>query len=111
MMYSKAIIDLIRETRRRVSSEKKPSIKLANPEVFDELNEIYHHTSDAILKALVKELFHLMGGDWPEKLKPTVQSSGRFYRGVEIPVADLKEKVQAPKQLPKRIYRGQAIPD
>jgi hypothetical protein len=110
-MYSKAIIDLIREARRRVSSEDKPSIKLANPEVFDELNLIYHRSNDAVLKALVKELFYLMGDGWPEKLAPVVKSSGKVYRGVAQKLDDSSEDDHKAKQVPKRIYRGQVIPD
>lgn len=69
MQYTKAIVDLIQEARRRAPSEDKPSIKLANPDVLFELLRLYQKSSDAIFKALVKEVFNLAGDPWPERLE------------------------------------------
>ena len=92
MNYSKAMIDLISEARRRASSEDKPSIKLANPDVLTELNKIYHKSNDTVLKAVIKETFNLAGEGWPEKL---VES-----------VAEDDEPTQGPRYITK-VYRGQ----
>jgi hypothetical protein len=95
MNYSKAMIDLITESRRRASSEDKPNIKLANPDVLSELNTIYHKSNDTVLKAIIKETFHLAGGRWPDRL-------------VESLVEEMAEEntVKKPRFITK-VYRGQ----
>jgi hypothetical protein len=117
MNYSKAMIDLISESRRRASSEDKPNIKLANPDVLTELKKIYHSSNDTVLKAIIKETFHLAGGHWPETLvenmadDDTVKESRfitKVYRGqtklIEVAPEDgIKKKKTA------RIYRGQVV--
>ena len=121
MQYTKAIVDLIQEARRRAPSEDKPSIKLANPDVLFELLRLYQNSSDAIFKALVKEVFHLAGDPWPERLeaKPDEKKGGseneapegyvvKVYRGQTV----LERKASKEKQQssrPKRMYRGQIV--
>lgn len=118
MNYSKAMIDLISEARRRASSEDKPSIKLANPDVLTELNKIYHGSTDTVLKAIIKETFHLAGDRWPDKLLEETdedeQAQGsrfitKVYRGqtqlIEVAADGLTEN----KPKTARIYRGQVV--
>lgn len=119
MNYSKAMIDLISESRRRASSEDKPSIKLANPDVLTELNKIYHKSDDTVLKAVIKETFNLAGEGWPEKLVESVieddestQGSRyitKVYRGqtqlIEIPPENYDNK----RAKPERLYRGRTV--
>ena len=45
------MIELVYEIRRRVPSELKPGVKLANPELFDELRDFYFKRADAVAKA------------------------------------------------------------
>jgi hypothetical protein len=117
MNYSKAMIDLISESRRRASSEDKPSIKLANPDVLTELNKIYHGSKDTVLKAIIKETFNLAGEGWPDKLLEPVKeveaAKGtryitKVYRGqtqlIEVPP---EARLSATKS--KKIYRGQVV--
>jgi hypothetical protein len=110
--FSKEMIDLIREIRKRVPSDTKPSIKLANPELFDEIRDCYAASSDNILKALTRELFSMAG--------PEVSLSGnnantpeslvsKIYRGQHSLVpAKSKEEASASNK-PKRIYRGRVV--
>ena len=126
MQYTKAMVELIQEARRRVPSEQKPNIKLANPDVFLELASLYHNSQDTIFRTLVKEAFHLAGDPWPEKLiKPEPSNEGpkeqfitKIYRGqtvlekreaypTESNRADHAPNPQMVK--PKRIYRGQVV--
>ncbi len=117
MNYSKAMIDLISEARRRASSEDKPSIKLANPDVLSELNKIYHKSSDTVLKAIIKETFHLAAEGWPEKLIQVAvelndETSPRYvtkvYRGQTQLVEVEKKKIEV-EQKTQRIYRGRVV--
>ncbi|CCK77598.1 MAG: hypothetical protein KBT75_05755 [Oleispira antarctica] len=118
MNYSKAMIDLISEARRRATSEDKPSIKLANPDVLTELNRIYHGSSDTVLKAIIKETFYLAGDRWPDKLLEEVeedeQAKGpryitKVYRGQTQLIEVAPEGSMTNKPKTARIYRGQAI--
>lgn len=117
MNYSKAMIDLISEARRRASSEDKPSIKLANPDVLVELNKIYHNSSDTVLKAIIKEAFYLVGEGWPEKLIAEVveiqNDQGpryitKVYRG-QTQLIEIKEQEASSAKKSQRIYRGQVV--
>lgn len=113
------MIDLISESRRRASSEDKPSIKLANPDVLVELNRIYHKSSDTVLKAIIKETFSLAGEGWPEKLlEPTeeeeILTSGpryitKVYRGQTQLVEVAPEGYSEDKAPAKKVYRGQVV--
>ncbi len=113
MQYSKPMIDLVYEIRRRVDAAMKPGVKLANPEMLNELLDYYRDCKDVITKALIKELFFLAGENWLERLEaPPVSESPRqivkVYRGqVSLEDAPPKTAAEAPK--PKRIYRGQVV--
>lgn len=119
MNYSKAMIDLISEARRRASSEDKPSIKLANPDVLTELNKIYHGSTDTVLKAIIKETFHLAGEGWPNKLVEQVEEESKVadgprfitkvYRGQTQLIEVAPEGYDDKKTKTERIYRGRAI--
>ncbi len=121
MQYTKAMVDLIQEARRRAPSEDKPNIKLANPDVLFELLKLYQKSSDAIFKALVKEVFNLAGDPWPDRLdaKPEEKNEVaqnkvpegyvvKVYRGQTV----LERRANADKpesSRPKRMYRGQVV--
>lgn len=133
MNYTKPMIELVYEIRRMVPSELKPSVKMANPELFDELAQHYHSDAKTITKALIKELLHLAGEEWSELLeasqaeeatnKADVKShshSAKMYRGVvslvEKRLANQDNSVKTdvdvgdkPAATPKRVYRGQVI--
>lgn len=91
MQYTRPMIDLVYEIRRRVDSELKPSVKLANPEMFQELADYYQRSRDTITKTLIKELLSQAGDDWLALLDPPKAATP-----------------QLPKQLVK-VYRGQTL--
>ncbi|GAA3940727.1 hypothetical protein [Litoribacillus peritrichatus] len=114
MNYDKSMIDLIQEIRRRADSEDKPGIKLANPELFNELIPIYQGSDDAILKALTKELFHKAGEGWSQKLEAGEISEDKYvtkvYRGrVQLVSAKLDESTEVVRDKPKKMYRGRVV--
>lgn len=118
MQYSKPMIDLILELRRRVPSNLKPGIKLANPEVLDELIDHYPESSDNVTRALIKELLTMAGGDWLQRLESgraaTPKTRVKIYRGqVSLEQAPPEENSEAPgkSHTKTRIYRGQVIHD
>lgn len=92
MQYTKPMIDLVYEIRRRVDANMKPSVKMANPDVLKELAEYHHHTKDNITKTLIKELLFLAGPTWVALLEPTKSSN--------------EKPSDHPKQVVK-VYRGQ----
>lgn len=119
MTFTKPMIELVYEIRRTCPSELKPAVKLANPELFDELSEYYHGNASAVSKALIKELFLLSGTEWADRLltKPTEanpKQQVKVYRGLTI-FEDIKEPSRSgsaadpEKRKPKKIYRGRVV--
>ncbi len=111
--YSKAMIELVYEIRRRVESELKPSIKFANPNLLTELLIYYRSCSDAILCALIKELMVHAGSEWENRLKNQEQDlpaqQVKVYRGsVSIEEAPTNE-IKKNKAKPELIYRGRVV--
>lgn len=115
MNYSKAMIDLISEARRRAPSDDKPSIKLANPDVLSELNKIYQNSNDTVLRVIIKEAFQLAGSPWPEKLSEPVEENDstpqprfitKVYRGQTQLIEVAPESSEPHKRKSVRMYRG-----
>lgn len=119
MNFTKQMIDLVREIRRRASSDDKPGIKLANPELLEELIPIYQRSTDAVTKALIKELFFAAGETWPERLQAPASAQPqeempkktyitKTYRGqTQLVEVTLPEAALSP--VPQRIYRGRPV--
>lgn len=94
MQYTKPMIDLVYEIRRRVAADMKPSVKMANPEMLKELADYHHHAKDTITKTLIKELLFLAGDKWQQLLEPVK--------------SDAPKVAEIPRQVVK-VYRGQTI--
>ncbi len=136
MNYTKPMIELVYEIRRQVPSELKPGVKLANPELFDELKSYYHDKAKTITKALIRELFHLADKETQllkvaeevpvgpkqhsamtkmyrgvvslqEKTPSNVQKKGNSASVSGVEAEEVKKETTPAK--PKRVYRGQVI--
>lgn len=113
MQYTKPMIDLVYEIRRRVDSDLKPSVKMANPEMLSELVDYYFRTKDTIAKTLIKELLYMAGPQWQQLIEPEKAEEVhdipkqvvKVYRGQTI-LADAAAPA-APK--PIRMYRGHPV--
>lgn len=110
MNFTRAMIDLAKEIRRRAPSETKPSLKMANPDFFTELGKLYQATNDAVLTALIKEICELAGDPWTNVLEkeveqPTVLKTYRGQMQYDAPAA----KPAAQVTTTTRIYRGQVV--
>ncbi len=110
MQYTRPMIDLVYEIRRRVDADMKPSVKLANPDVLRELAGYYQRTKDTVTKTLIKELLTLAGDVWeslirdPAESTPGVRQVVKVYRGQTL-LEDSPQAV-APPPKPVRMYRG-----
>src|SRR5690606_60438 len=113
MQYSKPMIDLVYEIRRRVDANMKPGVKLANPEMLLELASFYHRSKDVITKALIKELFFLAGDEWITSIEgrvpPVPKQTVKVYRGQVSLVDAPKTESGSAAPKPQRIYRGQIV--
>ncbi len=113
MQFNKEMIDLVREIRKKVPSQEKPGIKLANPELLSHLVSLYATSTDTVLRLLIRELVTLAGQPWLQALKdkttPEKRFSTKVYRGqTEIVPKPENNDTPIPKK-PQRIYRGQVI--
>ena len=128
MQYTKPMIDLVYEIRRRVDADMKPSVKMANPELLKELADYHHQAKDTITKALIKELLFLAGEQWQQLLGPTSSDTPvtstipkqvvKVYRGqtilvdaprVDTPRSELLINDISPAAKPVRMYRGHPV--
>lgn len=115
MQYTKPMVDLVYEIRRRVDAAMKPSVKMANPDLLKELADYHHQAKDTITKALIKELLFMAGPDWAVLLEPVVNDETKelprqvvkVYRGQTILQAAQDPNAAAEK--PVRMYRGNPI--
>ncbi|PUA27467.1 MAG: hypothetical protein B0W54_12905 [Cellvibrio sp. 79] len=121
MQYTKPMIDLVYEIRRRVEPDVKPGVKMANPELLKELADYYHQAKDTITKTLIKELLTLAGNEWRALLQASGHKSDlakqvvKVYRGQttleEAPKQDIRTGllVAPPPAKPIRMYRGHPV--
>lgn len=117
VVFDRAMIELVREIRRRVPSHIKPDIKLANPYLLSCLQVQYGASSDVVLKTLIQGLFERAGGGWQARLTGPVEVENpaqvaRVYRGQvshteRVPSGPLDDVPCKPKA--QRIYRGQPV--
>ncbi len=116
MHFDKAMIDLVKEVRRRAPSDLKPAVKLANPELFNELLNYYHTNKDTVTNALIKALFEHAGEPWIQALQTNTQPEQKHnthvYRGQisQVSVTNPSDQTETiKKKATQRIYRGQVI--
>lgn len=122
MQYTKPMIDLVYEIRRRIEPAIKPGVKMANPELLKELADYYQGASDTITKTLIKELLTLAGDEWrallrlqpatgPQDIAEPPKQLVKVYRGqtilVDAPRPDLLANSTPAK--PTRMYRGHPV--
>ncbi|WP_049723416.1 hypothetical protein [Gilvimarinus polysaccharolyticus] len=115
MHYTKPMIELVMEVRRRTPAELKPSIKLANPELLTELLKHYLDSSDTITRTLIKELMKLAGEPWVSQLKNPDSSAvsnlqTKVYRGqTSLEQSPTKSAPEPAAKRPVKVYRGQVV--
>ena len=120
MQYTRPMIDLVYEIRRRVDTGLKPGIKLANPDMLKELADYYLQTRDTVSKVLIKELLTQAGDEWLELISPTKSSDTpsinrplvKVYRGQTMLVesrAVPSEQQRVTGDRPLRMYRGAPV--
>ncbi len=121
MQFTKPMIDLVYEIRRRVKSDLKPEVKLANPELLPVLVKTFREDkNDTITQTLIKELMSLAGSPWSGALSE--ESAGaqfprlvsKAYRGAfshqAAPEAKPKRE-EGERARPVKIYRGRVVND
>lgn len=112
--YDRAMIDLLREIRRHVTSDLKLNLKLANPDLLYELRDIYRSHDNAVINALIKELYFKAGPEWMIQLEEVnIEQKNvtlKVYRGHQQLVETAPEQGSSTNKTPK-MYRGQPVDD
>jgi hypothetical protein len=111
MNYSKAMIDLVQELRKRLDVELGLKIRISDPQLLDHLCEYFYQSCNVGTKALIKELLLLAGESWYSRVAPEVDASSRskIYRGQVMDEGSSTAVINKPKSS-VRIYRGRVIP-
>ena len=97
MLYSKGMIELVFEVRRRIEPDWKSRIKLTSPSLLDDLARYHPQCDDPIVRALIAELLSLARDQGeqvrdysitPQRSRPSSESESgrvpRYYRGVRV---------------------------
>ncbi len=114
MLYTKPMIELVFQIRRLCPSELKPIIKLANPNLFGELQSLYQGDNCTACKKLITELFSLVETPLGESSKGGLSYPGQsFFENVTAKSEPKSPEAAAEmlKKSRKRVYRGQVIED
>lgn len=110
--YDRAMIALLREIRRHVASEVKPSIKLANPDLLYELRDIYRSGDDAVVNALIKEMYFKAGPEWVDQLEKAIIDEQdltlKVYRGSRE-LAKVAPEQGSKSKKKSKMYRGHPV--
>lgn len=69
MQYSKFMIDLVYQIRRNVPPHAKPTVKLSNPDLLDNLLDLYFQSNNKGLRADIENLMTLAGSAWTDTLR------------------------------------------
>jgi len=77
-MYTKVIVDLTYEVRKRVPEKTKQRIKLANPSFIDDLIELYFESSDDNLKDIIQEIIRLAGTPWTTSFQQQIEEESQL---------------------------------
>jgi hypothetical protein len=70
MKYCQIMTDLVFDIRAHLSPADKQTIKKSNPELLEELAEIYSTTDNTLLRSLIEDLMALAGTTWLALLTP-----------------------------------------
>ncbi len=103
---------MLREIRRHVGSDVKPSIKLANLDLLYELRDIYRSGDDVVVNAWIKEMYFKAGPDWMSQLEEAIIEEKnltlKVYRGSRELAEVAPEQGRSTNKKPK-MYRGHPV--
>lgn len=113
MMYTKSMIEHVQQIRKMVPLEVRPRIRLANPDLLDQLSNLYWELQDSLVNEKIETLMKLAGPAWVDLLhaKPSPPHCKRTYRGVPLE-EEVKENINAPVHSTgksKVMYRGHRV--
>lgn len=137
MKYTKSVIALVFEIRKKVPPQFRDNIKLSNPQLDIEFIGLYKTTDDVIVQALIKEVLLQMGSESIGLISPQTSQTNKtqknkprkkvkIYRGKEIEMDNLEASEEPPilktlasskvnedgqRKKAKRIYRGKVVED
>ena len=75
MQYNQMMTDTVYSIRSHLTPMEKRTIKTSNPELLEDLAEIYHHSSNHTLRSLIEQLMHMAGVTWAALLKPKLTAT------------------------------------
>lgn len=101
MQYNQPMIDLVYAIRGHLTPSEKRSIKTTNPELLEDLADIYHGSENVHLRTAIEHLLRLAGATWFDLLKKEARTSkfrpmSAWVRPVKADVIPLHPVVEAP---------------
>lgn len=115
MMYTRSMIEHVQQIRKMLPIDMRPHVRLANPDLLDQLSDLYWELQDKLIKEKIEKLMSLAGPAWLDLLHNRQQSSEHTrctYRGVALPDTPARTaKTASSENAGKRklMYRGQPV--
>lgn len=103
--YSKVMIDLVYQIRRRLPQADRLAIKLASEELPLNLAKQFHNSDDNVLKALIKEFLTQAGSEH----KALLDSPLNGLSIAQVRQDQMASTGYAPPRNRQVIYRGQVV--
>jgi hypothetical protein len=100
MQYNRDMMEIVYTIRNRLDAQARSSIKPSNPEMLEDLAEIYRTCGDEVLTGLIEDLMTLAGSTWLALLKkaetnPPTKSLGKTPRA-SVEQSPLLTRLAAP---------------
>lgn len=107
--FTKDMIDIMQQLRKRLRSEFGVEIKLSQPNVVQTILDLVKKSHDQRSQLLFADLEDMMGIELMPRTHEAEEevTSKRMYRGQPVP--DSPSMSDSHDHRPKRIYRGQVV--
>jgi len=111
MTYTKPMIDLVQELRKRLNQELGVKVRISDPDLLTHMCEYYRRSANEATQSLIKELLGMAGKAWLDIVSgPAKSPTGKMYRGQPV----LTDKPPVSKgggnsTAKPRMYRGQIV--
>lgn len=80
MNIDRPMVSLFFEIKRNMPANEREEMKIASPDVGDQLVAIYQDSDDKALKQLIETFMNRAGSDWAKQLSKPKKSRMLFLR-------------------------------
>lgn len=110
MLYSADMLRHLQQLRPRIYSEFGVRIRLADPDLLDQLSVLWRRSRDPFARKCMAQVLSQAGRTLPEMdSKPPALNTPVTYRGVTVAPQSAAERPHSSRGSHKRVYRGRPV--